>query len=238
MTLNKLLPLFSIILLLSACNSLGQKSTQLSPQEFEKLITAPNVQLVDVRTPEEFSEQHIKGALNINIRAGNFESEMLRLNKENPVYFYCLSGGRSAKAVQWAAANGFKEVYHLDGGILQWNNAGKPVESSKPNKAPKGMSQEEFLRQINQPKMVLVDFNAVWCGPCKILKPRVKNVVKQKSEVVELLDIDVDKNPAVSQFMNVSGIPLLILYKQGKEVWRKLGLAEESEIVLAIEGAK
>jgi len=65
----------------------------------------------------------------------------------------------------------------------------------------------------------------------------VKTVVKNNAQHLELLDLDVDKNPAVAAYMNVSGIPLLILYKQGKEVWRKLGLADEAEIQQAVERA-
>lgn len=236
--MKHILPFAGLFFLLSACSSLGQKVNNLTPQEFEKQITAANTQLIDVRTPEEFAERHIKGAVNININGSNFESELQKFDKNQPVYFYCLSGGRSSKAAQLASKNGFKTTYNLEGGILNWSNAGKPVVSEAVAQPANGMTQQEYLQQINKPKLVLVDFNAVWCGPCKVLKPRVKNIIKQKSDVVELLDIDVDKNAAVANYMNVSGIPLLILYKQGKEVWRKLGLAEESEIAQAIEKAK
>lgn len=224
--------------MLFACSSSGQKVNNLSPQEFEKQIAAANTQLIDVRTPEEFAQSHIKGAVNININGSNFESELQKFNKQKPIYFYCLSGGRSTKAAQLASKNGFTTAYNLEGGILSWRNAGKPVVSTSSAPSSNGLSPQEYLQKINKPKLVLVDFNAVWCGPCKVLKPRVKSVVKQKSDVVELLDIDVDKNADVANYMNVSSIPLLILYKQGKEVWRKLGLAEESEIAQAIEKAK
>ncbi len=95
-----------------------------------------------------------------------------------------------------------------------------------------GMTFDDYLAHIKKSsKLVLVDFNAVWCGPCKILKPRVESQVKKNNSIVELFDIDCDKNPAVSNAMNVKGIPLLILYKQGKEVWRNMGLVDEKEIV-------
>ncbi len=220
----------------TACNTSGQKNSNISVDEFQKRIAETDVQLVDVRTSEEFAQKHIANAKNINISGNSFEKELGALDKSKPLYVYCLSGGRSGKAADWAQKNGFKEVYNLDGGVLAWMNSGKPVVQSV-EAAVKEMSQNDYLAAINKEKLVLVDFNAVWCGPCKVLKPRVKKVVKEKSEQVELLDIDVDKNPAVSNYMNVQSIPLLILYKQGKEVWRKLGVAEENEMKQAIERA-
>ncbi len=235
--MKKVIALFSAILILASCSSLsGQKSNNLSAEDFQSAVASGKVQLVDVRTPEEFAEKRIAKARNINVNSADFETEMNSLNKSKPLYLYCLSGGRSAGAAEWAMKNGFTEVYNLQGGILAWMNNGKPVEKEKAQKS-KEMTQADYLQAINKQKMVLVDFNAVWCGPCKVLKPRVKNVVKEMSEEVELLDIDVDKNPAVANYMNVSGIPLIILYKQGKEVWRKLGLADEAEMKQAIAAA-
>ncbi|MCS6819655.1 MAG: thioredoxin domain-containing protein [Chitinophagales bacterium] len=226
-----------IFLTVNVYGLFSQNIRDVSPDEFEKLIAGGSAQLIDVRTPEEFAEKHIKGATNLDIRESSFEATLSKLNKDKPIYFYCLSGGRSNRAAQKASSLGFKEVYNLKGGILAWGNAGKPVVSPAVSR-PTGMTEKEYLQRIKGPKLVLVDFNAVWCGPCKLLKPRIKNIMKQKGDIVELLDIDVDKNPIVANYMNVSGIPLLILYKQGKEVWRKMGLAEESEIIAAIEKAK
>jgi thioredoxin 1 len=94
-----------------------------------------------------------------------------------------------------------------------------------------GMSFDDYLNHLKaSSKLVLVDFNATWCGPCKILKPRVERVIKKNADKVDLFDIDVDKNTAVGKTMNVRAIPLLILYKQGKEVWRSMGVVEEEDI--------
>ena len=95
-----------------------------------------------------------------------------------------------------------------------------------------GLSFDDYLARIKSPdkQLVLVDFYATWCGPCKQLKPAVVRQSKKNSDKVELFEIDVDKNPKVASTMNISGIPLLILYRQGKEVWRSMGLIEESEL--------
>jgi thioredoxin 1 len=234
--MKRIISILSIVLLFAACNTSGQKSSNISADDFQKQIAESNIQLVDVRTPEEYAQKHLANAKNININSSSFETEMNALDKSKPLYVYCLSGGRSGNAADWAHKNGFKEVYNLEGGVLAWMNNGKPVVKGE-EAAVKEMSQNDYLAAINKEKLVMVDFNAVWCGPCKVLKPRVKKVVKEMSEQVELLDIDVDKNPAVSNYMNVQSIPLLILYKQGKEVWRKLGVADEAEMKQAIQQA-
>ncbi len=82
---------------------------------------------------------------------------------------------------------------------------------------------------------MLVDFSAVWCGPCKIVKPTVHKIEKENAKLVELFEVDVDKNPLVSKTMNITGIPLLILYKSGKEVWRNMGVTDEATILEQIK---
>ncbi|MDB5282704.1 MAG: thioredoxin [Bacteroidota bacterium] len=99
-------------------------------------------------------------------------------------------------------------------------------------KTASGMSFDDYLAHLkSSDKLVLVDFNAVWCGPCKTLKPLVHSAIKKNSDKAELFEIDVDKNPVVSSTMQIKGIPLLILYNHGKEVWRSMGLIEESVIL-------
>jgi thioredoxin len=187
---------------------------------------------VDVRTPEEYNEKHIGNAENININGSDFEKKMDALDKTKPTYIYCLAGSRSKKAADWAANNGFKEVYNLESGITSWMGANKPLTTPEGAAPATGMSFDDYLNHIKQSdKLVLVDFSAVWCGPCKTLRPTVDKIVKDNAKSVQLFSIDVDQNPIVANTMNVRGIPLLILYKQGKEVWRNLGLIDEGTIV-------
>ena len=104
--------------------------------------------------------------------------------------------------------------------------------SSEKNLRPvKGMSFDDYLNHIkSNTKLVLVDFNATWCGPCKLLKPVVDSQIKKNADKVDLFDIDVDQNPVVATAMNIKGIPLLLLYKDGKEVWRNTGLIDEEDL--------
>ena len=184
-----------------------------------------------MRTPEEYREKHIAGAVNMNFNSNNFTEQINSLDKSKPVYFYCLAGGRSKKAAELAVAEGFSGVYNLEKGIIGWLGANKPVTTANGTAPETGLSMEDYLAHIKNPdKLVLVDFNAVWCGPCKQLKPTVTKLVKKNSDKLELFEIDVDKNPKVATAMNINGIPLLILYKNGKEVWRNMGLIDESDL--------
>lgn len=92
----------------------------LSPEVFKKQITSYSVQLIDVRTANEFKSGHIKNARNIDFFSNNFSKDMSTLNKEKPVYLYCRSGNRSHKAATQLVKLGFSEIYDLKGGYLNW----------------------------------------------------------------------------------------------------------------------
>jgi rhodanese-related sulfurtransferase len=100
----------------------------LNAEEFSKGITAPGIQLLDVRTAQEFGQGHIKNALNYDILGDDFERNIVNLKKDKPVYVYCHAGGRSAEAAGILGKKGFKEIYNLTGGITAWKKAAKPVE--------------------------------------------------------------------------------------------------------------
>ena len=95
--------------------------------KYEKKMTQPDVQLVDVRTPEEFSEGHLENAINIDVTADDFDAKVVGLDKEKPVMVYCKSGGRSAKASARLKELGFKNISDLEGGITNWKSENKPV---------------------------------------------------------------------------------------------------------------
>jgi len=118
---------FVLLLLLSAVLNAQQKNV-LPVKDFEKAIQATAVQLLDVRTPQEFTEGYIKGAVNADWNnETEFKAQANKLNKTKPVYVYCLSGIRSGKAADWLAANGFVSVTNLEGGIKAWKAADKKV---------------------------------------------------------------------------------------------------------------
>ncbi len=103
-----------------------QKTISLiQPNDLDKVDSS--VQLVDVRTPQEYGQGHIKHAKNINFFDANFVDQMSKLNKDEAVYVYCKSGGRSGRAAQKLKAAGFKKVYDLKGGFMNWQASGKEI---------------------------------------------------------------------------------------------------------------
>ena len=132
--MTRIIILFALMLstTLGACQGAGGNGvvSTVSVSEFQGKLTAAakGAQLVDVRTPEEYADGHLKGSVNININSGDFEQKLGKLNKDVPVFVYCRSGGRSARAASKMESMGFKKVYNMDGGITAWGAAGKPVE--------------------------------------------------------------------------------------------------------------
>ena len=97
-----------------------QVVTQLDPSSFKKAIESKSVQLVDVRTPEEFEEGHISNADNVDYLGDAFEKGIQKFDKSEPIYVYCRSGNRSGKAIKIMVELGFDKIYELDGGFLAW----------------------------------------------------------------------------------------------------------------------
>lgn len=119
-----IIPLLSIALL-SACGQPARRGA-VTPEAFERAI-APNAQLIDVRTADEFAGGHLDGALNLDWTSGQLQARMSALDKDAPVLVYCASGRRSAAAREALLHAGFKDVTDLDGGIQAWVANGKPV---------------------------------------------------------------------------------------------------------------
>lgn len=77
---------------------------------------------------------------------------------------------------------------------------------------------------------VLVDFFAEWCGPCKMMAPILEKVKTEMGEGVKIIKIDVDKNQQLAANLNVRGVPTLVLYKDGKSVWRQSGVVQPDQL--------
>ncbi|NNJ47444.1 MAG: rhodanese-like domain-containing protein [Acidimicrobiia bacterium] len=90
---------------------------------------APEVVLLDVRTPEEFNEVRVPGSINVDFYAADFASQLDTLSKDVPYVVYCRSGNRSSQTMDIMRDLGFTEVWDVDGGIISWNEAGLPLEN-------------------------------------------------------------------------------------------------------------
>ncbi len=102
------------------------KVTVLSPSDFKE--KAKNNTIIDVRTPFEYSQGYIKGSKNINFFDKDFMNKIASYNKNKPIYVYCKSGHRSGIAVKKMVELGFKNVYELKGGIINWVRSNNEIE--------------------------------------------------------------------------------------------------------------
>ena len=90
-----------------------------------------SIQLVDVRTGQEFLEGHLKNSHNICVTDDDFAEKAATLDKDKPVYVYCKKGGRSARAAEILKEMGFKKIYDLEGGIVLWEESGQETEKKQ-----------------------------------------------------------------------------------------------------------
>ena len=130
---------------LFSCSENKSISNLVSANDFNQMIrNDKSAIIIDVRTPEEFNKGHLRNSLNVNWFDENFDENLKIFNKNLPVFVYCLSGGRSSKANEKIQSLGFKNVYELDGGILEWRK----------NKLP-----EALLNNNYENSLTVDDFN-------------------------------------------------------------------------------
>lgn len=125
--MKRLILLITTLILLAGCTSTTAGVTNMNVSEFSEKISEPGIVLLDVRTSGEFAEGFIEGAQLIDFQSGNFENEIAALDKNATYAVYCRSGNRSGQAVKVMHDAGFHNVYNLNGGVIDWTNAGLPL---------------------------------------------------------------------------------------------------------------
>ena len=92
-----------------------------------------------------------------------------------------------------------------------------------------------FQEIINSNHLVLVDFFAEWCGPCKMMPPILNKVKSDLGDQVKIVKIDVDKNQSLAAKMMIQGVPTLAIFKEGEEVWRESGVLQPQDLVRILQ---
>jgi thioredoxin len=207
-------------------STFGQKAV--SPLEFQSLITQQaSVQLIDVRTVSEYAGEHLKGSQNIDVRSGEFAKQIEKLDKNQPVFVYCLSGGRSASAARKIASMGFSEIYDMKGGIMAWKRAGLPLSERNNAAEPSGMDRTTYNKAVMADVPVLVNIYAPWCGPCKKMKPMLEELDQTARGKFKYVKLNADENDALLKSLDVAEIPTFFIYKNGSQTWKHVGLVEK-----------
>ncbi len=194
----------------------------------EKLKTNENPQLLDVRTPEEYSTEHIGDAKNVNWNGDDFVTKAVTYDKSKPIFVYCKLGGRSAQAADKLAELGFKEIYNLDGGIMKWKAQGNA--NAEPSSKIIGICDQEYGELVKSSDRVMIDFNAKWCAPCKKMNPYILKFQTEMKEHIKIVQLDADENKTIVEQMKLDSLPTIIVYEKGKEVWRNVGYISEEDL--------
>ncbi|WP_413999186.1 thioredoxin domain-containing protein [Flavobacterium sp. W1B] len=218
--------LLSFVIL--SCN--GQTPTNIKTIEAkdfaDKIKTTSNPQILDVRTPEEFTAEHINKATNVDWLGNSFVADAEKFDKKKPVFVYCKSGGRSKKASEKLQELGFKNIYELNGGFLKWDSAGL----NKPTDKVIGMSSQEYKALLNTDKKVLISFYAEWCAPCKKMAPYLTKMQTELADKVVIIRLNADKNKTLMTEMKIDELPTLLLYENKDLKWKHSGFISEEDL--------
>lgn len=194
----------------------------------DQLEQTPEAIILDVRTPQEFNEGHLVNARNVDWNAPDFLSRVADVNKKAPVFVYCLSGGRSGEAAAAMRANGYMHVHELTGGILAWRSAGLPeTAGTGTTPEPTAMSLADF-NKLKASGNVLVDFYAPWCAPCRKMEPSLNELAQTYKGSVSIVRINIDEQQQLAKQLNITGVPLLQLYRSGTLTWSHSGYADKA----------
>lgn len=229
----------AIIILFGCTESHAQKVQNASPEEFlEQMKSNHHKVLLDVRTPGEYEKGHIPGAININIE-DDFRNRLQSLDTAKTIFVYCLAGGRSSNAASILSELGFNKIVNLKDGFSRWRSRDLPVETGTSAASAKaGMTSAEYTGLIKSDSLVLVDFYAPWCAPCKKMEVFLNEIKIAYAGQVALARVNYDEHPQLMDELKLNTVPYLKLYKNGLLIWDHAGYAEKQEIIRAIEAGK
>ena len=218
-----------------------QKGTlaQVDAQTFQKLAAEKAGIVLDVRTPGEVARGHLPDATVIDSNDARFAQKLELMPKDKAIFVYCASGHRSAAAADLLIEKGFSEVYNLDGGMGAWARAGLPIDRSAAPATATGvnaLTPDALDAVLHAEKRVLVDYHTPWCTPCRKMAPVMDALAQTWTGKAKLLQVDVEQSEVLALREKIQGVPVFVLYVDGKERWRKSG--EMAKDVLEAELAR
>jgi len=214
----------------------NEQDYKLAPIAFQKKINSTKDAVVmDVRTPDEFTSGALANAVNVDFSDKYFETRVKDMDVNKAYFVYCLSGGRSGNAAAFMRKNGFKNVYEMAGGMLAWNKSGLPVTQSSNAPIKDKVSTEDYKAMINSEKIVLIDFYAPWCGPCKQMLPLIEEISKEYKGKATIIRVNIDENKILTKQLGIDEIPFFKLYKNGEEKGNFIGQLDRATFVRILQ---
>lgn len=210
---------------------------QLDSRSFNTLINSKPGSLLDVRTLSEYQNGHIKDAGQLNYYSFSFKSNILLLPKDQPVYLYCNTGWRSERAAKILIKNGYKEVYNLQHGIMEWNLENLPtiVDPNAEKDEENAFSYDQFDQLINDQKAVLIDFYAPWCAPCRQMMPMIDSLRNQYASTVDIIKINADASKRLIKKLQIRSVPYFVIYQNGEILFQHHGSILKEELMKQLE---
>lgn len=215
----------------------AQSPALLSLEAFAtKLKQTKEPQILDARSAEEFAQNHIKGAINIDAKATDYQQKLDSLDKNKATFVYSIANGRGTVLSRELRSNGFKDVEELPGGLANWIGSGYPITST--TKKGVSLSKVQFSELTASSQLVLIDFGSRYCGACKKLVPVLDSLKANSAYTPKVISIEVYDNTNLAKELKVNVLPTLVLYKNGVEVWKKQGFSSTEQITTATLAAK
>ena len=196
------------------------------------MVTQGVQTLLDVRTSSEFANGHIKGAGQLNYYAVHFKQQLLLLSNYQSVYLYCNAGWRSKRAAEILVENGYKQVYNLEKGIMDWNLNNLPtiIEPNAQPEVKNKMEPNEFYTLLESIEPVFIDFYGPWCGPCRKMMPMMDSLIAEYNGRVTIVKINVDASKKLVKDLNIGSVPYLVMYKSEYKTFEHNGIIDKMSL--------
>jgi rhodanese-related sulfurtransferase len=214
---------------LFSCKNYRSENNNIKADRFYTQAYAPHAQILDVRTIGEFRSGHLKNAMQADwLDHQQFEERTAYLDKNYPLYVYCMSGDRGEESVKWLLNQGFTTVKNLEGGLIAWKGAGKKLVDCKPH--GKETTRESYDALISSAPNVIVNFGAEWSPTCKKMQPVLKEFISNNNQSLKVIAMDGSTEYGLMKELNVQALPTYILYRNGVEDSRKQGVLSSEEL--------
>lgn len=205
-----------------------------SPKEaFEFTQKNQHWVLLDVRTPQEVAASHITNASPVNFRSPSFNQQVQLLDKAKIIYVYCNTGvGRSDSAYAVLKNEGFDHVKIIKGGLWAWTADSLPVTQTTNGavETAKKTTLEDFQKLIQSKQPVLVDFHTLWCASCVEMIPVVDSIKQEYKGKAIVTRVNVAVSKEVRDAFHVSGVPVLVIFVDGKKQWEHKGKITKAQL--------